>query len=294
MHAEASFVIVVLTGLSGAGKSTALRVFEDMGFFCVDGLPAAMLPKLAALYRGQADRRARGLALGMDIRQLDFLKDWEQAKAEMEAEGLIFQVVFIEAEHQELLRRYHETRRPHPLESEELGLSQALEEERRLLEPLRADASLVIDTSQYSIHDLRRALQEKWAVLGQEPRGLRIHVISFGFKYSAPKEADLLFDLRFLPNPYFDHELRPLTGKDPRVAAYALDNDTGREFLLRFLSFMEYLVPLYAREGRFRLTIGMGCTGGHHRSVAVAERLFEKLKSMGFTVSLEHRHIDRA
>ena len=149
---------------------TALRVFEDMGFFCVDGLPAAMLPKMASLYRGQTDRRSRGLALGMDIRQLDFLKDWEMAKAELEAEGLMPQVVFIEAEHQELLRRYHETRRPHPLESETLGLSQALEEERSLLDPLRSDASLVIDTSQYSIHGLRRALQEKWAVLGQEPR----------------------------------------------------------------------------------------------------------------------------
>ena len=294
MRAEPSFVIVILTGLSGAGKSTALRVFEDMGFFCVDGLPAAMLPKLAALYRGQADRRARGLALGKDIRQLDFLKDWEKARAEMEAEGLTYQVVFLEAEHPELLRRYHETRRPHPLEYETMGLSQALEEERSLLEPLRAAASLVIDTSQYSIHDLRRALQEKWAVLGLEPRGLRVHIISFGFKYAAPKEADLLFDLRFLPNPYFDPELKPLTGKDPRVASYVLDNETGAGFMERFLGFMEYLTPRYAREGRFRLTIGMGCTGGHHRSVAVAERLSETLKAKGFTVSLEHRHIDRA
>ncbi|EPR42202.1 UPF0042 nucleotide-binding protein yhbJ [Desulfovibrio sp. X2] len=294
MHAEPAFAIVVLTGLSGAGKSTALRVFEDMGFFCVDGLPAAMLPKLASLYKGQADRRTKGLALGLDIRQHDFLKDWEEALAELAAENVGVQVIFLEADQQELLRRYHETRRPHPLESEDLGLERALEEERKLLEPLRASAGLVIDTTQYSIHDLRRTLQGKWAFLNEGPRGLRIHIISFGFKYAAPKEADLMFDLRFLPNPYFDAELKPLTGKDPEVAAYVLDNPTGREFLQRFLGFMDYLVPLYSREGRFRLTIAIGCTGGHHRSVAVAERLFKELKAKNYAVTLEHRHIDRA
>ncbi|EPR30701.1 UPF0042 nucleotide-binding protein yhbJ [Alkalidesulfovibrio alkalitolerans DSM 16529] len=293
MHVDQHFSVVVLTGLSGAGKSTALRVFEDMGFFCVDGLPAAMIPKLASLYRGQSDARFKGLALGMDIRQHDFLKDWEMALAELAGERIGVQVLFFEADQSELLRRYHETRRPHPMECEDLGLEQALEEERRLLEPLRASASLVVDTTQYSIHDLRRTLQEKWSFLRQGQAGLRTHIISFGFKHAAPKEADLMFDLRFLPNPHFEPSLKPLTGKEPDVAAYVLENPIGREFLERFLGFMGYLVPLYAVEGRYRLTIAIGCTGGRHRSVAVAERLFAYLKEKGYAVTLEHRHIDR-
>ncbi|WP_029894841.1 RNase adapter RapZ [Desulfohalovibrio reitneri] len=288
-----AFPIVILTGLSGAGKSTALRVFEDMGFFCVDGLPVGMVPKLASLYKGQDHRNTRGLALGMDIRQHDFLDDWNAAADEITSQGLRTQIVFLEAETGELLRRYHETRRPHPLEQEDMGLEQALAEERRILSPLRSQASLVIDTTTYSIHDLRRALQEKWANLAENGQGMRVHVISFGFKYASPKEADLMFDLRFLPNPFFDERLKPLTGRDRDVADYVLQSPQGQSFSVKLLDFLQYLVPLYAQEGRYRLTIALGCTGGRHRSVATAEMVSKELKRAGYAVTLEHRHVDR-
>lgn len=294
MQSDTIFPIVILTGLSGAGKSTALRVFEDMGFFCVDGLPVAMVPKLAELYRNQTDSRARGLALGMDVRQRDFLHDWANALSELKGANIRPQVIFIEADERELLRRYSETRRPHPLESEQLGLKQALAEEVRVLEPLRRDAGLVLDTSQYSIHDLRRVLQEKWAYMEEQGGGLRVHIVSFGFKYGGPpKEADLVFDMRFLPNPYFDPTLKALSGQDAGVAEYVLATEPGATFIERFLDFLRYLVPLYAAEGRYRLTVGVGCTGGRHRSVAVSERLRSVLAAEDYVVSLEHRHIDR-
>jgi len=293
MARSAPISVLVLTGLSGAGKSTALNVFEDIGFFCVDGLPASIVPKLVSLYEGQEVLPGKGLALGMDIRQQDFLKQWGQARQELAQFDIALQVIFVEADPQELLRRYATTRRPHPLESGSHGLQQAMELERNLLEPLRAEADLVLDTTHYSVHDLRRVLQEKWAYLAEKSSGLRVHIISFGFKYGPPKEADLLFDLRFLPNPYFDLLLRPRTGKDPLVADFVYQGEEDKDFNKKFEDFLLFLVPLYAREGRFRLTIGLGCTGGRHRSVAVAENLFKTLKEQGYTVSIEHRHIEK-
>lgn len=293
MQRASPIPVLILTGLSGAGKSTALNVFEDLGFFCVDGLPASMVPKLVGLYEGQEVLPGKGLALGMDIRQQDFLKHWGQARQELAQFHISLQVIFIEAELSELMRRYATTRRPHPLESESLGLQQALELEKTLLEPVRAEADLVLDTTHYSVHDLRRVLQEKWAFMEERASGLRVHLISFGFKYGSPKEADLLFDLRFLPNPYFDLLLRPLTGKDPIVSDYVYQSESGRQFASKFLDFLLFLIPLYASEGRFRLTIGLGCTGGRHRSVATAEMLHKVLKERGYAVSLEHRHVEK-
>lgn len=285
--------VVIVLGLSGAGKSTALNVFEDLGFFCVDGLPVLMISKLVGLYQGQEILPGRGLALGLDIRQHDFLPQWQMVMEEIRQSRVTLTIIFLEAEVEELMRRYATTRRPHPMESDQVGLSQAVENEKALLEPIRSNADLVLDTTHYSVHDLRRALQEKWTYLEGRGAGLRIHVISFGFKYGPPKEADLLFDLRFLPNPYFEPELRPLTGKDQAIADYVLQSDTGRTFSARFLDFLRFLIPLYAEEGRYRLTIGLGCTGGQHRSVAVAELVFRTVRDMGFPVSLEHRHISK-
>ena len=289
----APFPVVIVTGLSGAGKSTALNVFEDLGFFCVDGLPVSMVPKLVELYSGQGTVPGRGLVLGMDIRQQEFLREWQKAMEALNDFDAAVQTIYVEAEPAELMRRYATTRRPHPLESERHGLAAALELEMSLLEPVRARADLVLDTTHYSIHDLRRVLQEKWAFLKEGSRGLRVHVISFGFKYGPPKEADLLFDLRFLPNPYFTPELRPLTGQNSVVSDYVLADEPGATFRTRLLDFLAYLVPQYAVEGRYRLTIGLGCTGGRHRSVAVAEQVFSHLKKLGMAVSLEHRHVDR-
>jgi UPF0042 nucleotide-binding protein len=285
------FPVVIITGLSGSGKSTALKVFEDLGFFCIDGLPSEMSPKIAGLIL-KFDSKYRGLALGMDLRQFEFVDGWEQALHDFSDLGIAPQVLFLEAKMGELVRRYATTRRPHPLESRNLGLEQALEQEKELLAPVRSGAALVLDTTDYSIHDLRRVIQTKWSSIEEAGRGMRVHIITFGFKYGVPSEADLVFDLRFLPNPYFVKELRPLSGKDKVIAEYVLRSDVGSEFEKRFLEFMTYLLPLYADEGRYRITIALGCTGGRHRSVSVAESVLATLKKKGYTASIEHRHME--
>ena len=286
-----SFAVVVVTGLSGAGKSTALNVFEDLGYFCVDGLPAAMLPKLVSLFLGK-DSKHRGLALGMDLRQEDFLEQWNDAVQELAARGIMVRVLFVEAKSASLMRRYATTRRPHPLESGELGLEQALVKERAMLAPLRKDAELVLDTTGYSIHDLRRMIQERFGAKVHAGQGMRVHIISFGFKYGVPAEADLVFDLRFLPNPYFVPELRPMSGKDAPVADYVLQSEPGQTFKNKLQEFLLYLLPLYAAEGRYRVAVAIGCTGGRHRSVAMSELLCATLRDSGYSVTLEHRHFD--
>lgn len=291
MSAQQSFSVVVVTGLSGSGKSTALNVFEDLGYFCVDGLPAGMLPKLVSLFLGK-DSKHRGLALGMDLRQHDFLEQWTSAVQDLQVEGIRPRLVFVEAKPDTLVRRYATTRRPHPLESISLGLEQALDRERMLLEPLRKEAELVIDTTNYSVHDLRRSIQDRFSEVKDSGTGLRVHVISFGFKYGVPAEADLVFDLRFLPNPYFEPEMRPMSGKDAPVAEYVLGRDPGLTFKQKLLDFLLYLLPLYAKEGRYRVAVAIGCTGGRHRSVAMSELLFATLRENGYTATIEHRHFD--
>lgn len=291
MKKSVPFPVIVVTGLSGAGKSTALNVFEDLGFFCVDGLPAGMLPKMVELFRGM-DKNHRGLALGMDLRQVDFVAEWERASTELASMGVKVQVVFLETRQDKLLTRYATTRRLHPLESNSLGLEQALETERKLLAPIRAIADLVVDTTGYSIHDLRRIIQEKWTALEEPESSMRVHLLSFGFKYGVPIDADLVFDLRFLPNPYFDEMLRPLSGKDLVVANYVLESDIGRVFKRRFVEFLCYLLPLFSQEGRYRVTVALGCTGGRHRSVAIGEMLNRVLRDAGYAVTLEHRHYE--
>ncbi|OIQ51599.1 glmZ(sRNA)-inactivating NTPase [Pseudodesulfovibrio hydrargyri] len=285
------FPVVIVTGLSGSGKSTALKVFEDLGFFCIDGLPSEMSAKLADLILS-FDTKYRGLALGMDLRQFEFVDGWSKAQEGFAQLGITPQVLFLEAKMAELVRRYATTRRPHPLESRNLGLEQALEMEKKLLEPVRLGAVLVLDTTDYSIHDLRRVIQTKWSSLKDVSKGMRVHIITFGFKYGVPSEADLVFDLRFLPNPYFDKSLRPLSGQDKAVADYVLGNPTGEGFIKRFHEFLLYILPLYAEEGRYRITLALGCTGGRHRSVSVAESVLATLKEKGYTVSIEHRHME--
>jgi RNase adapter protein RapZ len=284
--------LVVVTGMSGAGKSTVLNVFEDMGFFCVDGLPASLAGKLVTLSEELKLDRHRGLALGLDLRQPDFALQWENFKAEMARIGNSLRLVFLEARDEVLIRRYATTRRPHPLESLGLGLDQAIARERSMLEELRRHADMMVDTSDFSIHDLRRVVQQKWPLEESTAKGMRIHVISFGFKYGVPLEADLVFDLRFLPNPHFEENLRPLSGLDRSIADYVLQEDPGKSFLQRFKQFLEYLLPLYALEGRYRLTMAVGCTGGRHRSVAVTQAIQHSLNAAGFTVSVEHRHLE--
>jgi UPF0042 nucleotide-binding protein len=282
--------VVIVSGMSGSGKSTALKVFEDMGFFCVDGLPARMAPALIELFFNSSAKDYPGLAMGMDLRQPDFVGQWKEVLLDVQKFSVRPTILFTDSSNQILLRRYATTRRPHPLASGNLGLEGALEREREILEPIRAQADLVIDTSHYSVHDLRRVIQDKWESLSSRSQGMRVHLISFGFKYGAPAEADMVTDLRFLPNPYFDEALRPMSGKDEAIARYVLDSNPGREYLRRLLEFLDFTLPLYALEGRYRLTMAFGCTGGRHRSVAVTEAVLAHLREQGFNVSVEHRH----
>lgn len=291
MTPSITFPVVIVTGISGSGKSTALKVFEDLSFFCIDGLPSGMSAKIAELIL-QQDSKYRGLALGMDIRQPEFLDGWDDALAEMSRLGIVPQVMFLEAKQGELVRRYATTRRPHPLESRSLGLEQALAQERALLSPIRNSADLVLDTTDYSVHDLRRVIQTKWTALEELGRGMRVHIITFGFKYGVPSEADFVFDLRFLPNPYFDSKLRPLSGLDAVISDYVLGSEVGKGFNTKFLEFLTYMLPLYADEGRYRITLALGCTGGRHRSVSVGESVLATLKKKGYAVTMEHRHME--
>ncbi|MDY0275413.1 MAG: RNase adapter RapZ [Desulfomicrobium sp.] len=285
------YPIVIVSGMSGSGKSTALNVFEDMCFFCVDGLPARMATALADLFFNSTSQNYSGLAMGMDLRQVDFDGQWQDVLLDLERCHKQPVLIFIDASDQVLLRRYATTRRPHPLTTGSLGLEAAIARERKVLEPIRNQADMVIDTSHYSIHDLRRAIQDKWKSLATYSPGMRIHLISFGFKYGVPAEADSVLDLRFLPNPYFDESLRPLSGQDKTVSEYVLGKDPGRKYLQTLFTFLESTLPLYALEGRYRLTIAFGCTGGRHRSVAVTEAVLAHLANQDYTVTVEHRHL---
>lgn len=281
--------VVIVSGMSGSGKSTALDVFEDMGFFCVDGLPARMAPALVEFFLHSMDKEYSGLALGMDLRQADFAGQWRELLKDVEKLSIRPALLFLDASDRVLLRRYATTRRPHPL-TDGSGLEAALGREREILRPIRAQADLVIDTSDHSIHDLRRVIRKKWQNLACRCQGMRVHLISFGFKYGAPAEADMVMDLRFLPNPYFDEELRPLSGQDEPIARFVLGEDPGREYLRRLLDFLDFTLPLYASEGRYRLTMAFGCTGGRHRSVAVTEAVLAHLCGRDYAVTVEHRH----
>lgn len=284
--------IVLLSGMSGSGKSTALQVFEDMGFFCVDGLPARMAPALLELFEKSDNDDYPGVALGMDLRQPGFVGHWKEILSDLKKRVPQPTLLFTDATEAALLRRYATTRRPHPLSNKDLGLKAAVAQERAILEPIKHEADLVIDTSHYSVHDLRRILQEKWLCLASRCQGMRVHLISFGFKYGAPAEADMVMDLRFLPNPYFDEGLRPKSGKDQPIVDYVLGSDVGTRYLEKQLDFIDFMLPMYAREGRYRLTLAFGCTGGRHRSVAVTEAVHAHLVAQEYNVSVEHRHYE--
>ena len=284
--------VCIVTGLSGAGKSTAVQVFEDLRYFAVDGLPASLAPEMAAMMERPSMSHFMGIALGMDMRQSNFPDEINDALSVMAAKGIRPLLLFLEADAQELMRRYATTRRPHPLEREGMGLEAALAAERNRLRPLREMADLVIDTSRFSIHDLRRSIQKRWSGNKDKLRAIRVNVISFGFKYGVPREADTVFDLRFLPNPYFVEELRPLCGKDKAVADYVFASPSAVEFRKKLLDLLFFMLPLMEAEGRYRMTIAVGCTGGRHRSVAMAEELSQALRQADYPTSLEHRHLE--
>lgn len=285
-------LVRIVTGLSGAGKSTALRVFEDLRHLAVDGLPAAMAPEMAAMMHRQTMQQFKGMALGMDMRQDNFPDELTAALGTMAGMGIRPRVLFLEADDKTLMRRYAATRRPHPLEREGMGLEAALKAERERLKPLRDMADYVLDTTRFSIHDLRRAIQKRFGDRQDAKPLLRVNLMSFGFKYGIPHEADMVFDLRFLPNPYFVEDLRALSGRDKAVADYVLAAPQTAEYRAKLLELLFFVLPQMAAEGRYRVTVALGCTGGRHRSVALAEDLAVAFRQAGYGISLEHRHLE--
>lgn len=284
--------LCIVTGLSGAGKSTAIGAFEDINFFAVDGLPASLSPELAAMMSRQAMNRYSGMALGMDLREQDFINELETALINLPGRDMGVRLLFLEASEPELLRRYAFTRRPHPLEKNGLGLAQALAAEREQLKPVRTMADIVIDSTGFSIHDMRRAIQRHFRESDVARHALKLNVISFGYKYGIPKDADYVFDVRFLPNPYFVDALKYLSGKDEAVTEYIFRTSKARELTQKTLEFIQFALPQFEEDGRSRLTVAIGCTGGRHRSVAMAEKLAEALRSEHYQVVLEHRNIN--
>ena len=291
-ESQGSLPIVVVVGISGAGMSTALQVFEDLQFVTADGLPPSVLPDMARLLGEQAIGHSQGVALGVRLLRAELCEDLLAAMRNISAGGNRPLLVFLTADPAVIIRRYATTRRPHPLEREGLGLEQAMAEEAASLSPVREAADIVVDTSVFSVHDLRRMIQRKWRTVSAHLRSLKVNLISFGYKYGVPREADLVFDLRFLPNPFFVEELRPLCGKDPAVVDYIFADPSAREFERNFLNFLSFLLPYYDSEGRYRLSVALGCTGGRHRSVALAEALAVALKKQDYAVSVEHRHME--
>lgn len=290
---EATLNIVIITGLSGSGMSAATNAFEDLGYFCVDNLPTTMLQTFSRLVTGAEDEKGiRRAALVIDIREGTFLAGFKKQLAALRATGLAVYVLFLEASDETLQHRFSETRRPHPAESGQ-GLLHAIRAERTAMSRIRKVADQIIDTSDHTVHTLRSLLLERFSADGKGGR-MRVQVLSFGHKYGNPGEVDLLFDVRHLPNPHFVPELKRLSGHDRRVVKYLRSQPEVEETLRRFSDLLDYLLPLYKREGKSYVTVGIGCTGGRHRSVMVANELAAKLKRAGFDAHAVHRDVKLA
>jgi RNase adapter protein RapZ len=280
--------LVILTGLSGSGKSTVLRAFEDMGYYCVDNLPVELIPIFAELHAAGEGDFARA-ALLVDAREGLQLEKLPGLLKHLRHSYPII-LVYIEAHEDALLRRYSETRRPHPL-GRDFSVRESLQHERALMEPIRKLADVVIDTSQFNVHELRHFIGERFKTESKRP--LLVSLVSFGYKYGVPTDADLMFDVRFLPNPHFVPKLRPYTGKDAKVRRYIESFPQTGQFLTRMRGLLTYLIPHYIDEGKSYLTIAFGCTGGKHRSVMMAEWLEKALAKKGYATRVVHRDIDK-
>ena len=288
--------IVIITGLSGSGMSSATNAFEDLGYFCVDNLPLTLLPTFARLVGGDEDEdgghpHIERAALVINIREGQFLNEFPARLVALRASALKVFVLFLEASDEVLLRRFSETRRPHPFDTGD-GLLSSIQNERKAMEEIRALADHITDTSEHTVHTLRRQLIERFSPdLSGAP--MRVVVTSYGHKYGGPRDVDLLFDVRHLPNPHFIPELRDLSGHDPRIVKYLNASEEVRETVERFGDLLDYLLPLYRREGKSYVTVGIGCTGGRHRSVMVANALARRLRRAGFEAVATHRDISK-
>lgn len=282
--------IIIITGLSGSGKSTAVKVLEDEGFLCIDNLPVRLFPTFVELV-GKSREYVRDVVLVMDVRELDFLQGYEKVLQEVRESGHKVEIIFFDASDEVLIRRYSETRRRHPVQDKGT-LPEGIRYERSLLEGPRLMATMIIDTSELNVHQLKEIVISRIKGEGST-REMMIHLQSFGFRYGIPLESDIVMDVRFLPNPYFVRELREFSGLDPMVREYVLGMPETVEFIGRFRNLLEFLVPGYHKEGKSYLTISVGCTGGKHRSVVIAEELRDFFKDNRINMKVTHRDIGK-
>jgi UPF0042 nucleotide-binding protein len=284
--------VVIVTGTSGSGKSTAIRVLEDLGFYCIDNLPVVLTPKFIELCQN-SDEEITRVALGIDVRERKFLADYPAVIDEIRRAGHHVEILFIDAADDVLVRRFSESRRPHP-QAEGANVVSGIRREREKLADLKEKADRIIDTSAYTVHQLRDELRTlHGAAMGGE-EAMRLFLVSFGYKYGLPSDVDIVLDVRFLPNPFFVEELRPLDGTDAAVARYVLERPEAEQFLARAMALLDFTLPLYEREGKRYLTLGLGCTGGRHRSVALVEEIGRRLGALGYQVQRQHRDAARS
>jgi UPF0042 nucleotide-binding protein len=288
---EQRFRLFIVTGVSGSGRGSAMRVLEDLGFYCVDNLPVALARSVVALARAH-DPKISGVALGVDARERLFFPQWPQALAELEQDGFRPEIIFLNASDDVLARRYSESRRPHPLAESGMSVVESIRRERLALAEIRERASLVIDTSTTTIHELREIISA--AVLGAKAGNrMSIALVSFGYKYGLPVGLDVVLDVRFIPNPFFVPGLRDLSGIDPRVHKYVMEQPEASHFIQEVTRLLVFLVPLYRREGKSYLTIGLGCTGGRHRSPVMARALRDALRHGGIAAEVRDHDLAR-
>ncbi|MGN0334763.1 MAG: RNase adapter RapZ [Lachnospiraceae bacterium] len=282
---------VIVTGMSGAGKRTAMKMLEDAEYFCVDNLPISMIEKFTEMiYEGPEEMER--VALGVDIRSGNYIGELEQILENLKSKGYRYEMLFLEAEDQVLIKRYKETRRMHPVSGKD-RVQTGIDREREKLAFLKKQADYIIDTSNLLTRELKVEL-DKIFVENMGFKSLVVTVLSFGFKYGIPSDADLVFDVRFLPNPYYFEDMRPLTGNDAKVHDYVMDCDAAEEFLKKLTDMIEFLIPNYVAEGKTQLVIGIGCTGGKHRSVTLANELYQELvQNQDYAVKIEHRDIPK-
>ncbi|BBO86933.1 nucleotide-binding protein [Desulfosarcina ovata subsp. ovata] len=283
--------ITIVTGQAGSGKSTALAAFEDSGCYCVDNMPVALLSQFLSLPAGNAGAFS-GLVFGMDVRDSGFLLNYETVVNHLRQKQFRFRLIFLEADEATLVRRYSQTRRKHPL-SIDKNLHDAIREEQILLTPLRDKADRIIDTSTLNVHELKTIVR-KMATDITKNGAMQTEILSFGYKYGLPAQADLVMDVRFLKNPYFVETLRPLNGKTEKIRTFVLNNEQTCLFLRRYTDLLDILIPQYEAEGKAYLTIAIGCTGGRHRSVVIAKQIYDHIVASGRKAELAHRDIDKS
>lgn len=282
---------LIVTGLSGAGKSMAVNALEDIGFFCIDNIPVALLPRIVD-FALQGENQLSRVAVVMDVRGVRNKEQLEEALADLDAKKIEYEILFLDANNHTIQRRYKETRRQHPISlTDHVSIEEAIERERRLLQPLRNRAKYVIDTSLLNVAQNKERVCSLFLDKGKSPMALT--VVSFGFKYGLPQEADLVLDVRCLPNPFYVPELKNLTGMDQAVVDYVMAAPESQELLRRYESMLEYALPLYVKEGKSQLMIAVGCTGGKHRSITFARKIGEFCQKLGYGPSVQHRDAKR-